>query len=238
MILALVAVTTLLVLRPWESASSRPRQNLRSDHLAVLPLENLSGDPELDYYAAGITEGLIAELGRVGALRVISRRSVMRYLDSDMPLAEIAAELGVDALIEGSVLPVGDRVRVTAQLVQADPEQHLWADTYERDAKDILTLLREVTGTIVSEVQVAVSPREHARQAAAVKSTPKLIELCKLTDRHSRVIETGGAAPARSGGDRPRVRRGLGSSCEPLRMGHSFICRPTWRSSAPPPSKR
>jgi len=171
-ILALVAVTTLLVLRPWESAAPTSTEpQIRS--LAVLPLENLSGDPELDYYSAGITEGLIAELGRVGALRVISRRSVMRYLDSDMPLAEIAAELGVDALIEGSVLPVGDRVRVTAQLVQAVPEQHLWADTYERDAKDVLTLLREVTGTIVSEVQVAVSPREHARQAAAYEVNPE-----------------------------------------------------------------
>jgi TolB-like protein/Tfp pilus assembly protein PilF len=129
----------------------------------VLPFTNLSGEPEQEYYAAGITNGLIAELGRIAALRVISRQSVMRYMGSDKTAPEIAEELGVEALIEGSVLQAGDRVRVTAQLVQADPEQHLWADTYERDAKDILALLSEVTRAIIGEVQVAVSPEEQNR---------------------------------------------------------------------------
>jgi len=172
-VLSLLVVTgALFLLKPWErTAPSTPEPLVTS--LAVLPLANLSGDPELDYYAAGITEGLISELGRVGALRVISRRSVMRYLDSDKTLPEIAAELGVEALIEGSALPAGDRVRVTAQLIRADPEEQLWAETYERDSKDILTLLRDVTGAIVQEVQGAISPEQQARQLASREVNPE-----------------------------------------------------------------
>ena len=168
----LFAAIALLVTKPWE-ATAPPAPETRITSLAVLPLENLSGDPEQDYYAAGITDGLIADLGRIAALRVISRRSVIRYQDSDLPLPEIAEELGVQALIEGSVLPVGDRVRITAQLVQADPEQQLWAETYERDAKDILTLLSEVTRAITNEVRVAVSPGEEALLAGAQQVDPE-----------------------------------------------------------------
>jgi len=168
-LLACAAVLALLVggfvtlrTKPWEEAGPAASQ-AHITSLAVLLFENLSGDPEQDYYAVGITDGLITELGRISALRVISRQSVMRFTDSDKTLPQIADELGVEALIEGSVLPAGDRVRVTAQLVQADPEQHLWADSYERDAKDILALLSEVTRAIVGEVQVAVSPEEQKR---------------------------------------------------------------------------
>ncbi len=160
-VIASAVIASLWIVRPWSDRPVPAKKGISS--LAVLPFTNLSGDPEQEYYAAGITDGLIAELGRIAALRVISRQSVMRYTGSDKTMPEIAEELGVEALIEGSVLPAGDRVRVTAQLVQADPEQHLWADTYERDAKDILALLSEVTRVIVGEVQVAVSPEEQNR---------------------------------------------------------------------------
>jgi serine/threonine-protein kinase len=167
-----VASFVLYLAKPWDRETLPPVPP-RITSLAVLPFDNLSDDPEQDYYASGITEGLIADLGRIGALRVISRQSVMRYRGSEMPLSEIAEELGVEALIEGSVLPAGGRVRVTAQLLQADPERHLWADTYERDAKDILVLLSDVTRAIVAEVQVVLSPQEEARLASAPEVDPE-----------------------------------------------------------------
>ncbi len=135
------------------------------DSIAVLPLENLSGDPEQEYFADGMTETLITELSKIGSLRVISRTSVMRYRDTDKPLAEIAQELGVDAVVEGSVLRVGDRVRITAQLIGTMPERHLWADNYDRDFGDILILSSEVAQTIAREIQVTLTPQEQARLA-------------------------------------------------------------------------
>jgi TolB-like protein len=116
----------------------------RIQSLAVLPLENLSGDPEQEYFADGMTEALIADLAKIGSLKVISRTSVMLYKGSDKPLPEIARELDVDAVVEGSALRVGDRVRITAQLIEAATDQHLWAESYERDMRDILALQSEV----------------------------------------------------------------------------------------------
>jgi len=112
--------------------------------LAVLPLANLSGDKDQEYFADGMTEALISEVGQISALRVISRQSVMHCKGSDKPLTQIAQELKVDALIEGSVLRSGDRARVTAQLIGAMPERHLWARSYERDLRDVLALRSEV----------------------------------------------------------------------------------------------
>ena len=112
----------------------------RIHSIAVLPLENLSGNPEEDYFADGTTDALIAELGKVSALRVISRQSVMRYKGSKKPLQEIARELNVDALVEGSVLHSGDRVRVVANLIDASKDQHLWAEMFDRKMSDILAL--------------------------------------------------------------------------------------------------
>jgi len=137
------------------------------ESLAVLPLENLSGDPEEEYFADGMTEALISEVGQIGALRVISRQSVMRYKGTDKPLPQIARELNVDAVVEGSVLRSGDRVRVTAQLIGALPERHLWARSYERDLRDILALQGEVAQAIAREVQVKLTPQEQARLARA-----------------------------------------------------------------------
>ncbi len=126
--------------------------------LAVLPLENLSGDPEQDYFADGMTEALITELGKISALRVISRQSVMRYKSTEKSVPEIARELNVAALVEGSVLRDGDRVRISAQLIQTVPERHLWAQSYERDLGDVLALQSEVARAIAREIKIAVTP--------------------------------------------------------------------------------
>jgi TolB-like protein/Tfp pilus assembly protein PilF len=135
--------------------------------IAVLPLENLSGDPEQEYFADGMHEALITELGKVKALRVISRQSVMQFKGSKEPLGEIAGELGVDALVEGAVVREGDRVRVTAQVVRASPEQHLWAESYERDLRGIVALQGEVARAIVGEIRVELTPQEQTRLAGA-----------------------------------------------------------------------
>ncbi len=108
--------------------------------LAVLPLENLSRDPEQEYFAEGMTEALITTLAKIGELRVVSRTSIMLYKGVRKPLREIAQELQVDAIIEGTVLRAADRVRITAQLIDAAKETHLWAESYERDLRDVLTL--------------------------------------------------------------------------------------------------
>ncbi len=144
--------------------------------LAVLPLENLSGDPEQDYFADGMTEALITELGKISALRVISRQSVMRYKDTDKPVPEIARELNVDAVVEGSVLRDGERVRITTQLIRAMPERHLWAESYERDLSDVLALQGEVARAIAREIKVVVTPAEETRLASARPVNPEAYE--------------------------------------------------------------
>jgi TolB-like protein/DNA-binding winged helix-turn-helix (wHTH) protein/tetratricopeptide (TPR) repeat protein len=133
------------------------------ESIAVLPLKSLSNDSEQDYFADGITEAVITDLGKVSALRVISRTSVMRYKDTKRPLPEIARELQVEALVEGTVARSGGRVRITANLVQASPERHLWAESYERDLRDVIALQNDVASAIVHEIQVKVTSQEHTR---------------------------------------------------------------------------
>jgi len=147
------------------------------ESIAVLPLKNLSGDSEHEYFADGVTEALITELSKIGALRVISRQSVMRYKGSDKPLPEIARELSVDAVVEGSVLRAGERVRITAQLIRAVPERHLWADNYDRDLDDILILSSEVAQIIAREIQVTLTPEEQTRLASVRPVNPEAYEL-------------------------------------------------------------
>ncbi|MBZ5564385.1 MAG: tetratricopeptide repeat protein, partial [Acidobacteriia bacterium] len=146
------------------------------ESLAVLPLENLSRDPEQEYFADGMTEELIANLGKVGALRVISRQSVMRYKRSEKPLPEIARELNVDAVVEGAVARSGGRVRITAQLIQANPEKNLWAETYERDLRDVLALQGEVARAIVQEIRVKLTPQEQVHLATTRPLNPEAHE--------------------------------------------------------------
>ncbi len=145
--------------------ADRAADGPRIQSIAVLPLENLSGDPEQDYFADGMTEALIAGLAKIRALRVISRTSVMRYKGARAALSEIARALDVNAIIEGSVLRSGNRVRITALLVDTATDRHLWAETYERDVGDILSLQSEVAQAIAGEIQVTITPQEVARFA-------------------------------------------------------------------------
>ncbi|MGB2592870.1 MAG: winged helix-turn-helix domain-containing protein [Candidatus Acidiferrum sp.] len=147
-------------------ASAAPRLN----SIAVLPLDNLSGDPSQEFFADGMTDQLITDLAKVGSLRVISKTSVMQYKGTRKGLPEIARELHVDAIVEGSVIRSGQRVRVTAQLVQAPTDQHLWAETYDRDLVDILKLQGEVANAIAGQVRAQLTPTQQAliRRAEAV----------------------------------------------------------------------
>jgi len=146
------------------------------ESIAVLPLENMSGDPEQEYFADGMTEELIASLVQIGALRVISRTSVMRYKGARKPLPEIARELNVDAIVEGSVRRAGDRVRITAQLIDAAKDRHLWAKSYERDLKDVLALQGEVAQAIAQEIQVKLTLHEQAKLRSARLIAPAAYE--------------------------------------------------------------
>jgi len=151
--------------------------------IAVLPLENLMNDPDQDYFVDGMHEALISELGKISALRVISRTSVMQYKAALKPLPEIARELGVDAVVEGSVLRVGDRVKITAQLMGTRPERHLWTDDYTRDLRDVLELHSEVARAIAKEIKVTLTPEEEVRLASARQVDPKAHE-AYLLGRH------------------------------------------------------
>jgi serine/threonine-protein kinase len=130
------------------------------DSVAVLPLENLSGDPRQDYFTDGMTQALIAELGKIGALRVISRQSVMQFKGSTKALPEIARELNVDAVVQGTVTLSGDRVRITANLIGAFPERHLWTETFDYDLGDVLVLHSKVAHDISKEIKIKLTPEE------------------------------------------------------------------------------
>ena len=149
---------------------------VRIKSLAVLPLENLTGDTEQEYFADGMTEALIANLGKIGALQVRSRTSIMQYKDARKPLPEIARELNVEAVVEGSVMRVADQVRITAQLIDAPTDTHLWADSYERDLRDILALLSDVARTIARQIEIKLTPDQEARLAAKRPVNPETYE--------------------------------------------------------------
>lgn len=169
---AVVLLGTVLVLR----LSGRGGGAGRIESLAVLPLANLSGDPQQEYFADGMTEELITALAQIGALRVTSRTSAMRYKGAQKSVPEIARELRVDAVVEGSVLRVGDRVRIAAQLIQAPTDRHLWASNYERDLRDVLALQGEVARAIAGEVGVRLTPQERSRLADKKTVNPEAYE--------------------------------------------------------------
>jgi TolB-like protein/tRNA A-37 threonylcarbamoyl transferase component Bud32 len=147
---------------------------LRIQSLALLPLENLSGDPGQEYFADGMTEALITDLARLrGLKRVIARGSVMRYKGTRKPLSEIARELKVDALVTGAVLRGGDRVRITAQLINPATEEQLWADGYERSLRDVLALQSEVARAIADKIRVKLTPQEQSLAASARQVNPE-----------------------------------------------------------------
>ena len=144
--------------------------------LAVLPLKNLSGDSGQDYYADGISEALITELGKIGRLQVLSFHTVSRYRQTQKPLPEIARELGVDALLEGSVVRSGDRVRITAKLFQAAPERQLFSESYEFDARDIVTVQAGVARDVATRARIRLTPQEQERLASARRVDPEAYE--------------------------------------------------------------
>ncbi len=155
----LLAAIVGLNLNRWKERA-RPAGVPTIRALAVLPLENLSGKPEEEYFADGMTEALIADLGKIDALHVISRTSVMQYKRAKKPLPQIGQELNVDGLIEGSVARFGDRVRVTARLIDAARDRQLWGGTYEEGMSDILALQSEVARSIAREIKVRLSARD------------------------------------------------------------------------------
>jgi eukaryotic-like serine/threonine-protein kinase len=165
--IALLMATATVVWRGWrqkDQADSSPPQ-IRS--LAVLPLENTSHNPEQDYFADGMTEELINDLGNIGALRVISRTSSMQFKGSRKSLPEIARVLNVDGVVEGSVMLAGDRVRINTQLVYAPGDRELWTHRYEGDLRDVLGLQREVASAIASQIKVKLTQQEQTRLAGA-----------------------------------------------------------------------
>jgi len=157
--LLVIAFAARLVRTGTHPTIAAPRPN----SIAVLPLDNLSGDPSEEFFADGMTDQLITDLAKIESLRVISRTSVMQYKGTKKPLPEIARELNVDAIVEGSVIRSGERVRVTAQLLQASTDQHLWAETYDRDRGDVLRLQAEVADAIAQQVRAQLTPQQKAQ---------------------------------------------------------------------------
>jgi len=147
------------------------------DSIAVLPLENLTGDAQQDYFADGATDELIGQLAQIGALRVISRRTAMQYKGSEKSLPEIARELNVDAVVEGTVYQVGENVRIRVQLIDALPEErNLWAHTYERAGTDVLVMYGEMAHAIANNTKVELTADEKTRLASARKVDPEAYE--------------------------------------------------------------
>jgi eukaryotic-like serine/threonine-protein kinase len=162
----------------WHAMRPKPSDAVLPIHsIAVLPLENLSRDPAQEYFADGMTEALITDLGKMGALSVISRTSVMRYKGTTKPLPEIARELNVEALVEGSVERVGGRVRITANLLRATTDRHLWGESYESDVGDMLALQSEVARKIAQEIRINLTPEQKARLASAQPTNPEAYQL-------------------------------------------------------------
>jgi serine/threonine-protein kinase len=162
--LVLAGIWGLLALRARGHASNAGPRSITS--LAVLPLDNFSRDADQQYFADGMTDQLITSLAQLGIVRVISRTSVMRFRGSRLPLPEISRQLGVDAIVEGSIEQVGGRVRITAQLVRAANDEHLWARSYEREIGDALALQDEVAQAIANEIRGRLTPAPETPQAA------------------------------------------------------------------------
>ena len=160
-IVAFALVLSLPILSVWIFRPRGPAPTgIRS--LAVLPLENLSGDASQNYFADGMTDELITDLAQISALRVISRTSVMVYKGARKPLPQIAHELNVDAVVEGTVLRAGDQVRITAQLIEASTDKHLWSQSYEGELRDTLALQNRVASAIADQIRINLTPQEQA----------------------------------------------------------------------------
>ena len=167
LIIVMLLAASLAIVHYWRGSKPAERTSsgtapaaIRS--LAVLPLENLSGDKEQDYFADGMTDALTTELAQIGSLRVISRTSAMHFKDSKETLPQIGRDLNVDAVVEGTVTRSADRVRITAQLVEAGSDRHLWARSYERDLKNVLALQDEIAHDITEKIRIKLTPQERS----------------------------------------------------------------------------
>ncbi|HEY6944255.1 MAG TPA: tetratricopeptide repeat protein [Candidatus Acidoferrum sp.] len=174
-----LALATAVIVVAWLTLG-RLRESIRGEtrvvaihSIAVLPLENLSHDPEQEYFADGMTDELITDLAKIHALRVISRNSVMQYKGKHKPVAQIARELNVDAVVEGTVVRSGDRVRITAQLIAAPQDRHLWAEMYEGELRNVLALQDEVTTAIAEQISIKLTPEEQTEFARARPVDPE-----------------------------------------------------------------
>jgi serine/threonine protein kinase/tetratricopeptide (TPR) repeat protein len=174
---ALLAAVLIAAIPGWRNFLSGRGHPRDIESLAVLPLENYSHDPDQDYFADGMTDELITRLAQIGALRVISRTSVMRYKATHKPLPEIAKELQVDAVVEGSVERSGDHVQIRAKLIEAPTDRSLWAKSYSGDLRDILALQSTVAQAIAREIEVKVTPDEHTRLASSRPVDPDAYQL-------------------------------------------------------------
>lgn len=177
-LLIVIAAVVLLVdaggLRSKLFSLSSSQMQIRS--LAVLPLNSLSNDQEQDYFTEGMTEALITELGNISALRVISHQSVMQYRGTNKSVPQIARELNVEAIVEGSIIRAGDQVRITVQLIDGRTDRHLWAYSYQREMRGILSLQNDVAKAIASEVRVKLTPQEEKLLASARPVNPEAHE--------------------------------------------------------------
>jgi TolB-like protein/DNA-binding winged helix-turn-helix (wHTH) protein/tetratricopeptide (TPR) repeat protein len=171
---AVLVLTGVVYWRVGSSVGRGPTVPIRS--VAVLPLQNLSSSEEGGYFAAGLADALLTELGRIHELKVISRTSTLRYAGTRQTIPEIARELGVDAVVEGSVLRTPERVRVTVQLIDGRTDHHLWANSYERPIHDLIALQQDLVGAIVREMGVAVTPEVAARLATRRAIAPAAYE--------------------------------------------------------------
>ena len=178
-----LSIAAILVILYWV----RRPTGIRS--LAVLPLDNFSGDASQDYFADGMTDELITDLAQIRALRVVSRTSVMMYKGTRKPLPQIARELNVDAVVEGSVFRTGDEVRITAQLIQVPADKHVWAESYEGNERDALNVQNRVARAIADEIRIEVTPREQAALKTAKIINPEAYE-AYLKGRYSWNLRT------------------------------------------------
>jgi eukaryotic-like serine/threonine-protein kinase len=178
------AVVGLVFKAKWGKGTSVGSSSPVITSLAVLPLADLSGHHEQDYVVEGLHEALITELSKIRALRVISRTSTIRYKGYDRSLPQVARELGVDAVVEGSVLRSGNRLRVSTQLVQVNPERHLWADKFDRELTDILYLTSDVAQAVAREIRVTLSAADQAQLAGARHVNANAYELYAVGRHH------------------------------------------------------
>jgi TolB-like protein/DNA-binding winged helix-turn-helix (wHTH) protein/Tfp pilus assembly protein PilF len=175
-LLALLAALFAFDAGGWRSRLLGPASSPPIRSLAVLPFSNLTGDSQQEYFADGMTDALITDLAKVQAVKVISRTSVMPFKNTKKPLPEIARTLGVDGILEGSVQRSGEHVRITVQLIRATTDTHLWAESYERDTRDVLALQGEIAQGVAREIKAALSPEESAHLTRARPVNPVAYE--------------------------------------------------------------